>query len=299
MFIGYNQTMNYVLKKLEDSIKVTGIANVHFFEFPISFYTKDESHPFYELVFVSSGKLSVISDDYVGIVNKNEIIIHRSGERHYLKCDSENAPTVIIIGFTCIGASIDKFSRSPVPLDSSDVKKLAEIVKEGRNVFAPPYDVPKYDMKKKKNAPFGAEQMLKNLLEYFLIGITRKFENSTEKEEISLDDGVLDRLTASEIVAYIDDNYKERITLDELAFLFRTNRSTLCKVFKSNTGKTITEYVGDKKLASAKKRILETDKTLTEIAEELNFESIHYFTRFFKKHAGVSPSEYRAFVKNS
>ena len=289
--------MNYVLKKLNDSIKVTEIANVHFFEFPLSFYTKDESHPFYELVFVSSGKLSVISDDYTGILSKNEVIIHRSGERHYLKCDSKNAPTVIIIGFTCTNSLVDKFSSFPVMLDASDVKKLAEIVKEGRNVFAPPYDVPKYDMKKKKNPPFGAEQLLKNLLEYFLIGLTRKLENNQENEDVSFDDGVLDRLTASEIIAYIDDNYKERITLDELAFLFRTNRSTLCKVFKSNTGKTVTEYVSDKKLASAKRKILETDKTLTEIAEELNFESIHYFTRFFKKHAGVSPSEYRAFAK--
>ena len=66
--------MNYVLKKLENSISVTGIYNVHFFEFPQNFYTKDESHPFYELVFVSSGKLSIISDDYTGTLHKNSMI---------------------------------------------------------------------------------------------------------------------------------------------------------------------------------------------------------------------------------
>ena len=117
----------------------------------------------------------------------------------------------------------------------------------------------------------------------------RKYTESTLSEEVV----VSDKVNAAEIIAYIDDNYKEKITLDELAFIFRTNRSTLCKVFKANTGKTITEYVSDKKLLSAKKKIKETDKTLTEIAEELNFESIHYFTRFFKKKTGVSPNEYR------
>lgn len=285
--------MDYVLKKLDDTINVTGIANVHFFEFPQNFYTQDDSHPFYELVYVSSGSLMVVSEDYTGTLDKNKLIIHRAGEHHFLKCSSGNEPTVIIIGFTCSGGNIDKFSSSPVYLDDGEIKKLAEIVKEGRNVFAPPYDVPKYDMKKKKNPPFGAEQMLKNLLEYFLIGLFRKTNSPVEEES-----GALSRLTANEIISYIDDNYKERITLDELAFLFRTNRSTLCKVFKSNTGKTISEYVGDKKLAVAKKKIAQTDKTLTEIAEELNFESIHYFTRFFKKHLGISPREYRNRVKD-
>lgn len=291
--------MDYVLKKLEDTIKITAIANVHFFEFPHSFYTKNESHPFHELIFVSSGKLSVISDGYNGVLEKNKMIIHLSSEKHYLKCDKNNAPTVIIIGFTCSGNIPLKFSTSPTVLDDSEIKKLAEIVKEGRNVFAPPYDVPKYDMKKKQNQPFGAEQLLKNLLEYFIISLVRKNTDANLNDDNNQSDNSFDKVNANEIIAYIDDNYKERITIDELAFIFRTNRSTLCKVFKNNTGKTITEYVNDKKFESAKRRIEKTNKTFTEIAEELNFESIHYFTRFFKKHSGISPSEYRNLIKKN
>ena len=285
--------MNYVLKKLQDAINVTAIANVHFFEFPQFFYTKAESHPFNELIFVSSGKLSVVSDGYNGVLEKNNLIIHRSGEKHYLKCDKNNAPTVIIIGFSCSAELPLKLSTVPTPLNDASIRKLAEIVKEGRNVFAPPYDEPKYDMKKKVKQTFGAEQLLKNLLEYFLIVLTRKINNETSGDELLEIDGSLDRITANEIISYIDDNYKERITIDELAFIFRTNRSTLCKVFKSSTGKTITEYINDKKFMAAKRRIDKTNITFTEIAEELNFESVHYFTRFFKKHAGCSPREYK------
>lgn len=281
--------MKYVLKKLNDEIKVTGIANLHFFEFPENYYTENDSHPFMELVFVSSGRLAINSDNFNGILEKHRLLIHKADEVHSLKTVEDNTPTVIIIGFTCEGGEIDRFSSSPTALDDQDVKKLAEIVKEGRNVFAPPYDVPKYDMKKKKNPPYGSEQMLKNLLEYFLISLSRKYGDKNLTEEST----VTDKVNAAEIISYIDDNYKEKITLDELAFIFRTNRSTLCKVFKATTGKTISEYVNDKKLLKAKDKILSTDKTLTEIAEELNFESIHYFTRFFKKHVGVSPKEYR------
>ena len=175
--------MKFVLKKLSEEIKVTGIANLHFFEFPQNYYTQNDSHPFREMVFVSSGRLSISSDGFNGVLEKNKLIIHRADESHYLKTIEGNAPTVIIIGFTCEGGNIDRFSSFPVTLDDQDVKKLAEIVKEGRNVFAPPYDVPKYDMKKKKNAPYGAEQMLKNLLEYFLISISRKYGVDTQNEE--------------------------------------------------------------------------------------------------------------------
>ncbi len=280
--------MKFILKKLENKISVSGIANVHFFEFPENFHTQNDRHPFYELLFVAGGKLQVISEEYSGILTKNDMIIHKANEYHSLKCISSTMPAVIIIGFDCSG-DISMFSHSPIYLSDSEVKKLAEIVKEGRNVFAPPYNVPVYDMKKKKNPPFGSEQMLKNLLEYFLVSIKRKFSEQSDIEENLLSSG----LSVAEIISYVDDNYKEKITLDELAFIFRTNRSTLCREFKNGTGMTVSEYVAAKKLASAKRKILTTDKTFTEIAEELNFDSIHYFTRFFKKQMGMSPKQFR------
>lgn len=281
--------MEYVTKKLSDTLKILGVVNVHFFEFSKDYYTKNDRHPFYELIFVSSGKLTVNSEDFNGELEKNKLIIHRENEYHSLTCDKGSTPTVIIIGFTCSGTEIKRFSKSPVALNDSDVKKLAEIIKEARNVFAPPYDIPVFDMKKKKNAPYGAEQMLKILLEYFLIGLMRKSSENTKAEELI----TTEKLNVLEIVDYIDDNFLEKITLDELSFIFKTNRSTLCKEFKNLTTTTVTEYINNKKLETAKTKIINTNKTFTEIAEDLNFESIHYFTRFFKKMTGLSPKEFR------
>ncbi len=281
--------MEYVTKKLNDSISVLGIVNVHFFEFTKDYYTKNEKHPFYELLFVSSGKLTIKSDDFNGELEKNRLLIHRENEYHSLTCDKDGTPTVIIIGFTCSGTEIDKFSKTPITLSDNDVKKLAEIIKEARNVFAPPYDVPVYDMKKKKNSPYGAEQMLRILLEYFLIGLMRKYTENNKSEELQS----TEKLNVIEIIDYINDNFLEKITIDELSFIFKTNRSTLCKEFKCLTGTTITEYINSKKLDLAKRKITKTSKTFTEISQDLNFESIHYFTRFFKKMTGLSPKEYR------
>lgn len=282
--------MEFKIKQFDISLAVSGIVNVHFFSFEKEFETKSDKHPFAELVFVSSGKLFVRSEDFTGTLSRRDFIIHRTNALHSLHCTAGNAPTVIIIGFECESKDLERFFRAPVRLGDGDEKKLAEIVKEGRNVFAPPYNVPVYDMRKKKKRIFGAEQMLKNLLETFLIGLIRE----SRRKDGNAEKTRLPSVAATEIVSYIDDNFLEKITIDELAFLFRTNRSTLCKEFKKTTGKTLVGYINEKKLALAKTQISDTDKTFTEIAEEMNFESIHYFTRFFKKQTGITPKEYRA-----
>ena len=281
--------MEYVTKRLNDTINVTGIVNLHFFEFQKDFSTLNEKHPFYEIVFVNSGALTINSEDYSGTLFENEMIIHRPDTLHSLSCSAESAPEVIIIGFECNSHRIDDFSKLPLHLGDSNVKKLAEIVKEGRNVFMPPYNVPVFDMKKKRHQLFASEQMLKILLEYFLIRLVREYNFSVNAAEEGADAPLL----INEIIAYVNDNYLEKITIDELAFLFKTNRATLCRDFKRNTGKTLVEFVNAKKFEAAKYKILNSTETFTKIAEDLNFESIHYFTRFFKKMSGMTPKDFR------
>lgn len=282
--------MEFKIKTLSDEFKITGIANVHFFEFDKNFVSEVDKHPFHELVFVSKGSLTVKSEDYNGSLDKNNLIIHRPDEYHSLISDEDNSATVIIIGFTCEGLP-DLFSSKVITLNDANIKKLAEAVKEGRNVFAPPHNVPVYDMKKNKHQVYGSEQMLKLALEHFFLTLIREHYITSKQETLPI------KFNVSEIIAYLDDKYKEKITLGELAFIFGTNRTTLCKEFKKATGTTILDYVGDKKIVDAKRKIAQTNVTFTEISIELNFESIHYFTKFFKKKTGYTPKEYRKMFK--
>lgn len=280
--------MEYVSKHLKNEISVTGIVTLHFFEFDNDFTTVNERHPFYELVFVNSGKLDIFSEDYNGVLSKNQAIIHRQNSLHSIKCGGDIHPNVIIIGFECDARIIDRFSLSPITLSDGAIQKLAEIVKEGRNVFEPPYDTPTYNMKKKKKMRYGSEQTLRILLEYFLILLVREYGESENYEEANETPSHI-----QEIIDYVDVNYSEKITLDELAFLFKTNRATLCREFKRATGKTVVEYINQKKLEKAKQRIRGTNDSFTKIAEDLKFDSIHYFTRFFKKLSGLTPTQFR------
>ena len=284
----YNKTMDFQLKKLDTVITVLEIANVHFFDFPKGYETIDDQHPFCELIYVGTGSIDVHSDEYSGKLKKNELLIHPANCKHSFSCPQKAETTLIIIGFTCQSDKLRYFANKPLHLDESQIKQLADIVKEGRNVFAPPYNVPVYDMVKKKNALYGSEQMLRSLIELFLIELIRKYEFFEKSNEIKNS-----TFTINEIIEYLDNTFTEKITLEELAFLFRTNRSTLCKEFRRATNKSLGAYLADKKIQAAQKLLLHKEKSITEIADTLNFDSVPYFCEFFKKQTGITPSQYR------
>ena len=280
--------MDFKLKQMDSVLLVPKIANVHFFEFPKGHETPPDKHPFCELIFVSSGTMRIESEEYTGKLKKTEMIIHSANRIHALACPKNEQTTVIIVGFECFSDKLAYFTKKPVSLNETEIKQLAAIVKEGRNVFAPPYNVPVYDMVKKKKQIFASEQMLKSQLEIFLLELIRKYEFFESEEDSEENDFAI-----GEIVEYIDNNFLEKITLDELAFLFRTNRSTLCREFKLFTGNSPIAYIAEKKIETAKEKLKNRKKTITQIADELQFESVPYFCKFFKKQTGLTPAEYR------
>lgn len=287
--------MEFKLKPFKIQLTVSRIANIHYFEFTHNYNTKGDRHAFCELVYVDSGALHIRADNFCGALTENQMILHGANETHSLACPDDSAPNVIIIGFECECEALAPFSRRAVTLSEPHKRLLAEIIREGRAVFLPPYDKPNVtDMKKRENYPFGADQLIKLLLETFLIKLVRE-----ESEVMPIPEEVPggDALTRG-IVEYVRQNFTEKISLDELAFLFGTNRTTLCKNFRAATGQPIVEYVNGLKIREAKRLMRAGGMTFTEIAEALRFDSIHYFSRVFKKTENMTPSEYIHTVKS-
>ena len=247
-----------------------------------------------EMLYVDSGFITVDADNYHGVLNENRMIIHKSNETHSLSCPENEASNVIIIGFECDNPELDSFSDFPTELNEVQKKLLTEIVKEGRNVFEPPYDIPSQkDMKKKKEYPFGADQLIKIKLENLFIELIRNKTNisSTETSDIS-DDKI------SEVARYINENYKGKIKLSELCFLFGTNSTSLCNKFKDSFGETIISYVNKLKIKESKKLMRTGKYNLTEISSIVGFSSVHYFSRIFKQHEKISPANYIKTIKS-
>ncbi len=286
--------MEYKLKKFKNEICVTRIANIHYFEFAHGFHTYQEKHSFRELVYVDSGIINVRSEEYEGVLLSNQMIIHKADAAHSLYCVQDDAPSVIVIGFECMAEVLDLFASAPITLNTEQKKLLAQVIKEGRNVFLPPYDMPNLkDMKKRKNCPFGADQLIKLNLEKLFIDLVRCAENP-------LDDAAENpsNLHMADIARYLDENYKEKITLNELCFLFNSNKTTICSQFKADYGDTVIGYINRRRIKAAKKMLREGNMNITQIAAQVGFDSIHYFSKTFKKYENKSPSEYMNTIKS-
>lgn len=96
----------------------------------------------------------------------------------------------------------------------------------------------------------------------------------------------------SNLKNYIDENYKENITLEKLEKQFNYNKYYLLRKFKEKYGASVIEYSNNLKLECAKKMLLD-NYTVNEIAENLSFSSIYSFSRFFSSREGISPLNYR------
>lgn len=97
-----------------------------------------------------------------------------------------------------------------------------------------------------------------------------------------------------EVQAYIKEHYADsNITLDYLGDEFGVSANYLGRVFKKETGVSVSEYLNNERLQYVLHELEYTEKPAKDIAEECGFMSTNYFYTYFKKKVGVSPVAYR------
>ena len=99
--------------------------------------------------------------------------------------------------------------------------------------------------------------------------------------------------TAYAIADYLSEHCEQNISLEELAAQFYLSKYYICRTFRDITGYTITEYTNIHRIRRAKRLLEETDLSISEIAQELGYESLTYFERMFKSYMTISPLKYR------
>lgn len=99
------------------------------------------------------------------------------------------------------------------------------------------------------------------------------------------------------IISYIEDNLNRKLTLKELSSIINFNPSYFIRFFKSAVGCTPLEYIQKCRIEKAQKLILDGELTVQEIGAAVGFGDSHYFSRYFKKSTGFSPTVYREYSK--
>lgn len=105
--------------------------------------------------------------------------------------------------------------------------------------------------------------------------------------------------TKTTVIKYINENYTRKdISSEKIEKQFGLSRSTLFKIMKTVTDKSLVEYITMLRMRSAINLLENNDEiTVCEIAKGVGYADQYYFSRAFKKHTGYSPKEYRNSIK--
>lgn len=95
------------------------------------------------------------------------------------------------------------------------------------------------------------------------------------------------------VIDHLDQFYYKDLDIDSLTRISGLSPYHFIRTFKSHTGKTPIDYLTDKRVREATKRLVTTNLTIEEIAIAVGYQNGNYFTKVFKKQMRLTPSAYR------
>lgn len=99
--------------------------------------------------------------------------------------------------------------------------------------------------------------------------------------------------TVQKVIEYINNNYSKDISLNSAAEHVSLSPAYLSRLFKKEVKKSFIQCVMEERLKKAKELLCNTDKKMYEIANEVGYSDMRYFTKMFKSLEGITPSQYR------
>lgn len=294
--------MSYESIILNKDLIIDKIISIHYFEYMSDFAFHGESHDFWEFLCVDKGTVNVVADSAPHTLIKDDIIFHKPNEFHNVVANGVVAPNLVVIGFECNSMGMQFFQNKILKITPILRTLLGHIVKEARLAFSCRLDDPyceKLIRKTPELIPFGSEQLIQNYLQLFLIHLIRDNSTFNSTDVISKSERIQneDELFYT-IIAYMEENIYEHLTIDKICRDNLIGRSLLQKLFRDNTCCGVIDYFSMMKINAAKQMIRNKKMNFSQIADRLGYTSIHYFSRQFKNLSGMTPTEYSASIKS-
>ncbi|MBR3715108.1 MAG: helix-turn-helix transcriptional regulator [Clostridia bacterium] len=154
------------------------------------------------------------------------------------------------------------------------------------------YDSLAFICSKNKNESAYYDIIVKNRIFEIIHEIAGKTESKkTRGVKNVLSDGVDLRLFKAK--QFIDDNPHVFLGCEDLAAYCTISSKQLNRIFLKYEGMSLLEYIHKIKAREAEKLLLQEKYSIRDVSENLGFSSVYYFNRFFLKHNGITPGEYR------
>lgn len=148
-------------------------------------------------------------------------------------------------------------------------------------------------MKKEMQNPALAQyEVLVSYLKIFLI-TTSRLKMQQQPEILSSISELKEPFVLQNLKYAIEKDFKTKHSASDYATILNISPKALAKITKTHFNKTLTEIISERIIIEAKRELYLTNKAVKEIAYELGYDDEHYFSRFFKTNADISPQMYR------
>ena len=246
---------------------------------------------YYSLIWVQKGKGKVKVDFSEYDFTENQLLAFAPYQPFMLSPDDEFEGKVIHFhpDFFCIMKHHDEVACNGVLFNNIYEPPYVRIDEMTKATFNMVLEQMKIEM---QNPAIAQYELLISYLKIFLITASR-----LKKEQLAVVTPAIDEKSAPFVLQnlknFIEQNFKTKHSASDYAELLNISTKALAKITKNHFNKTLTNLIAERIIIEAKRELYLTNKAVKEIAYELGYEDEHYFSRFFKTNAEVSPQTYR------
>ncbi|GAA0591670.1 AraC family transcriptional regulator [Virgibacillus siamensis] len=251
-------------------------------EYDRGWHSTQHSHHFTELFYIVKGQGSFVLPDHEIPVKENDLVIINPNVEHTEKSNWKDSLEYIALG-------VEGFSFSHTDETES---QMGLYTYQGEREDILFYLNKLLDEIQNNNAEY--EIICQNIIEILIVKLKRGKQLTIEKAETRN----INKATAF-IKYYINQNYRDLLTLDTLAEAGHINKYYLAHTFKKDMGISPIEYLNKIRIREAKTLLDTTDYNIAEIAAITGFSSQSFFAQAFKRATSQTPTSYRRVSKGS
>lgn len=175
-------------------------------------------------------------------------------------------------------------------LDGKALQRISPSSEHGKRLLELLSELSKVDKRQKKG-----EHEINALFSYFVYLLSKM--NADETRVPSPEDNKMSPLVLH-VINYFNEHYAENITLEGLSHEFFASKTTLIYNFKKFTNCSPIDFLLSVRITKAKEQLVNTQKSIEDIAFSSGFSSANYFGLIFKKKEGLSPTFYRKYQRS-
>ena len=284
--------------------EVSSFPRFQYLELFASFGQHSPSRPYWSLLYVDKGAVVLQVDGVERTMENGLAILCAPEQRMELSVPPDGAANLYLIGFTLEKGDLTPYARGFFTVTGELRAQIKLLLKEAKFAYYNDLRDPDYKvLQPSADRPFGTEQMMKLLLEQFLIHMVRGMLTTEERSypEIVRENLLMVSMGANPcfdtLLNYLEQNMDRHLTIEDVCRDNFISRSRVQRVFQECVGEGIISFHSRLKIEYSKLMIRKSTLNFTQIAEALGFSSVHHFSKKFKQLVKMSPSDYVRFAK--